>query len=148
MCWCTCSPWCLRYLLSSDTRSCFCLVESSHRFRHLRAYRDRISKGGKKRKPSKIECKKKEKAKRVYSISVGNPLGNDLPKCLLYPPRLAVPEGFIDVVLLQLTEMRHTLHSSCKETISATPQEAELSQTSSQRLEKTCTASCTLKSIL
>ena len=28
--------------------------------------------------------------------------------------------------------MRHTLHSSCKETISATPQEAELSQTSSR----------------
>ena len=26
MCWC--SPWCLRYLLSSGTRSCFSLVES------------------------------------------------------------------------------------------------------------------------
>ena len=31
-----------------------------------------------------------------------------------------------------LTKMRHTLHSSCKETISAMPQEAELSQTSSR----------------
>ena len=31
-----------------------------------------------------------------------------------------------------LIKMRHTLHSSCKETISATPQEAELSQTSSR----------------
>ena len=29
MCWC--SPWCLRYLLGSGTRSCFSLVESSHR---------------------------------------------------------------------------------------------------------------------
>ena len=31
-----------------------------------------------------------------------------------------------------LIKMRHTLHSSCKETISATLQEAELSQTSSR----------------
>ena len=46
-----------------------------------------------------------------------------------------------------LIEKRHTLHSSCKETISATPQEAELSQTSSRRLEIMCTASCTLKSM-
>ena len=29
MCWCI--PWCLRYLLSSGTQSCFSLVESSHR---------------------------------------------------------------------------------------------------------------------
>ena len=47
-----------------------------------------------------------------------------------------------------LIEMPHTLHSSCKETILATPQEAKLSQTSSRRLEITCTASCTLKSML
>ena len=33
----------------------------------------------------------------MYSICVGNPLNNDLPKCLLYPPCLAVPEGCIDV---------------------------------------------------
>lgn len=33
----------------------------------------------------------------MYSICVGNPLGNVLPKCLLYPPCLAVPEGCIDV---------------------------------------------------
>ena len=84
----------------------------------------------------------------MYSICVGNPLGNDLPKCPLYPPCLAVPEGCIDVEKvseLLLIEMRHTLHSSCKETISATPQEAELSQTSSRRLEITCTTSCTLR---
>ena len=33
----------------------------------------------------------------MYSICVGKPLGNYLPKCLLYPPCLAVPEGCIDV---------------------------------------------------
>ena len=33
----------------------------------------------------------------MYSICVGDPLGNDLAKCLLYPPWLAVPEGCIDV---------------------------------------------------
>ena len=50
---------------------------------------------------------------------------------------LAVPEGCIDVEKvseLLLIEMRHTLHSSCKEAISATPQEAKfISQTSSRR---------------
>ena len=33
----------------------------------------------------------------MYSICVGNLLGNDLPKCLQYPPYLAVPEGCIGV---------------------------------------------------
>ena len=34
---------------------------------------------------------------RVYGICVGNPLGNDLPQCLVYPPRTAVPEECIKV---------------------------------------------------
>ena len=33
----------------------------------------------------------------VYGICVGNPLGNDLPQCLVYPPRTAVPEECIKV---------------------------------------------------
>jgi len=34
---------------------------------------------------------------RVYGICVGNPLGNDLPQCLVYPPRTAVPEECLKV---------------------------------------------------
>ena len=33
----------------------------------------------------------------MYSICVGNPLGNGLSKCLPYPPCLTVPERCIDV---------------------------------------------------
>ena len=41
--------------------------------------------------------------RRVYQgISVGNPLGNDPPQCLVYPPSLAaVPEGSIKVEDIQ-----------------------------------------------
>lgn len=41
------------------------------------------------------ERKKKRDAnnvQRVYGICVGNPLGNDLAECLVYPPSLAIPE--------------------------------------------------------
>ena len=55
-------------------------------------------------KKKTVENRMQEKKKRfennvqrVYSICVANPLGNYLPKCLLYPPCLAVPEGCIDV---------------------------------------------------
>ena len=34
---------------------------------------------------------------RVYGICVGNPLGNDLPQCLVYPPGTAVPEECLKV---------------------------------------------------
>ena len=134
------------------------LEESKHSFRSIfkGLHRDRISKGRRKKENRRKSNARKKKrfennVQRVYSICVGNPLGNDLPKCLLYPPCLAVPEGCIDVEKvseLLLIEMRHTLHSSCKETFSATPQEEELSQTSSRRFEITCTASCTLTSML
>jgi len=36
---------------------------------------------------------------QVNGICVGNPLGNDLPQCLVYPPRTAVPEKCIEVVI-------------------------------------------------
>ena len=34
---------------------------------------------------------------QVFGICVGNPLGNDLSLCLVYPPRLPVPEECIEV---------------------------------------------------
>ena len=63
---------------------------------------DRISKGRRKKENRRKSNARKKKrfennVQRVYSICVGNPLGNYLPKCLLYPPCLAVPEGCIDV---------------------------------------------------
>jgi len=34
---------------------------------------------------------------RVYGVCVGNPLGNDLAECILYPPSLAIPEECVNV---------------------------------------------------
>ena len=135
------------------------LEESKDSFRSIfkGLHGDRISKGRRKKENRrKSKARKKirfeNNVQRVYSICVGNPLGNYLPKCLLYPPCLAVPKGCIDVEkvsellfdrdaayiaqLLQGNHFRNTL------------QEAELSQTSSRSLEITCTASCTLMSML
>ena len=65
-------------------------------------HRDRISKGRRKEENHRKSNERKKKrfennVQQVYSICVGNPLGNDLLKCLLYPPYLAVPEGCIGV---------------------------------------------------
>ena len=46
------------------------------------------------------ERKKKRDANnvpRVYGICVGNPLGNDLAECFVYPPSLAIPEECVNV---------------------------------------------------
>ena len=149
---------CVEAKVQKVTRETETLEESKDSFRGIfkGLHGDRISKGKRKKENRRKSNARKKKrfennVQRVYSICAENPLGNYLSKCLLYPPCLAVPEGCIDVEKvseLLLIEMRHTLHSSCKETISATPQEAELSQTSSRRLEITCIASCTLKSML
>ena len=151
---------CVEAKVRKVTRDTETLEESKDSFRSIfkGLHRDRISKGRrKKQNRRKSNARKKKRfennVQRVCSICVGNPLGKDLPKCLLYPPCLALPSLKGASMLRKfptgfLIEMRHTLHSSCKETISATPQEAELSQTSSRRLEITCTASCNLKSML
>ena len=65
-------------------------------------HRDRISTGRRKiENGRKSNARKKKRfennVQRVCGICLGNPLGNDLPKCLLYPSYLAVPEGCIDV---------------------------------------------------
>ena len=141
---------CVKAKVQKVTRDTETLEENKDSFRSIfkGLHRDRISKGRRKnenRRKSNARKKKRfeSNVQRVYSICVGNPLGNDLPKCLLYPPCLAVPEGASKLRKFPncfLIEIRHTLHSSCKETISATPQEEELSQTSSRRLQITCTA--------
>ena len=82
------------------TRDTETLEESKHIFKGL--HRDCISKGRRKKENRlKLNARKKKRfennVQRGYSICVGNPLGNDLPKCLLYPPCLAVPEGCMDV---------------------------------------------------
>ena len=33
----------------------------------------------------------------MYSVCVGNPLGNDLAECILYPLSLAIPEECVNV---------------------------------------------------
>ena len=46
------------------------------------------------------ERKKKRDAnnvQRVYGICVGNPLGNDLTECLVYPLSVAIPEECVNV---------------------------------------------------
>ena len=59
----------------------------------------RIRKKENRRKSNERKRKRTENnVRRVYQgISVGNPLGNDPPQCLVYPPSLAVPEENIKV---------------------------------------------------
>ena len=87
---------------------------------------------------------------RVYEICVGNPLGNDLPQCLVYPPSLAVPDVSKVRMLPHryIDEMGHTSHSSWKEIILAMLQETESPPTFSKKSETMFTPSCTLRSTL
>ena len=95
---------CVEAKVQKVTRDTETLEESKDSFRSIfkGLHRDRISKGRRKKENRRKSNARKKKrfennVQRVYSICVGNPLGNDLPKCLLYPPCLAVPEGCIDV---------------------------------------------------
>ena len=95
---------CVEAKVQKVTRDTETLEESEDSFCSIfkGLHRDRISKGRRKKENRRKSNARKKKrfennVQRVYSICVGNPLGNDLPKCLLYPPCLAVPEGCIDV---------------------------------------------------
>lgn len=95
---------CVEAKVQKVTRDTETLEESKDSFRRIfkGLHGDRISKGRKKKENRRKSNARKKKrfennVQRVYSICVGNPLGNYLPKCLLYPPCLAVPEGCIDV---------------------------------------------------
>ena len=86
------------------TRDTETLEESKDSFSSIfkGLYGDRISKGRRKKENRRKSNARKKKrfennVQRLYSICVGNPLNNYLPKCLQYPPCLAVPEGCIDV---------------------------------------------------
>ena len=75
---------------------------------------------------------------RVYGICVENPLGNDVPQCLVYPPSLAVPKSVSKLRMLPhwyLDEMGHTSHSSWKGINSAMLQEEESPPTFSKKSE-------------
>ena len=37
------------------------------------------------------------KIRRIYQICVANPLKKELPRCLIYPPSLTVPEACINI---------------------------------------------------
>ena len=75
----------------------------------------------KKENPRKSNERKRKRtetnAQRVYGICVGNLLGNDLPRCLVYSPSLAFPEEFIKVE--DSIEKKNTSHSSWKGITSA-----------------------------
>ena len=88
---------------------------------------------------------------RVYGICFGNPLGNNLPQCLVYPPRTAVRKSVLKLRMLPrryLEEMGHTSHSSWKGIILPMLQEAESPPILSRKSEIMFTPSCTLKSTL
>ena len=96
---------CVEAKVQKVTRDTETLEESKDSFRSIfkGLHRDRISKGRRKKENRRKSNARKKKriennVQRVYSsICVGNPLGHDLPKCLLYPPCLTVPEGCMDV---------------------------------------------------
>ena len=95
---------CVEAKVQKVTRDAETLEESKDSFRSIfkGLHGDRISKGRRKKENGRKSNARKKKrfennVQRVYNICVGNPLGNYLSKCLLYPPCLAVPEGCIDV---------------------------------------------------
>ena len=153
---------CVEAKVQKVTRDTETLEESKDSFRCIfkGLHGDRICKGRRKKENRRKSNARKKKrfqnnVQRVYSICVGNLLGNYLPKCLLYPPCLAVPEGCIDVkkvsellfdrdaaYIEQLLQGNHFSNAAGSRIIT------NLKQTSSRRLEITCTASCTLKSML
>ena len=147
---------CVEAKVQKVTRNTKTLEESKDSFHSTfkGLHRDRIRKGRRKKENRRKSNARKKKrfennVQRVYSICVGNPLGNDLPKCLLYPPCLAVPEGCIDVekvsellfdrdaaYIAQLLQGNHLITA------------AESRIITNLKPEITCTASCTLKSML
>ena len=69
---------------------------------YSRAYTNSTSAKGEKKENRRKSNERKRKrtetnVQRVYGICVENPLGNDVPQCLVYPPSLAVPEECIKV---------------------------------------------------
>ena len=65
---------------------------------HKRHFSKRRRKKENRRKSNERKRKRTEtNVQRVYGICVENPLGNDVPQCLVYPPSLAVPEECIKV---------------------------------------------------
>ena len=93
---------CVEAKVQKVTRDTETLEESKDSFRRKGLHGHRISKGRRKKENRRKSNARKDKrfennVQRVHSICVGNPLRNGLPKCLLYPPCLAGPEGCIDV---------------------------------------------------
>ena len=90
-------------------------------------HKEHISKRRRKKENQRKSNERKKKrdannVQRAYGISVGNPLGNDLAECLVYPPSLAIPEECVnveDVAELLIDEMHHILHRCCNQTTSA-----------------------------
>ena len=65
-------------------------------------HKEHISKRRRKKENRRKSNERKKKrdannVQRVYDICVGNPLGNDLAECLVYPPSLAIPEECVNV---------------------------------------------------
>ena len=110
-----------------------------------------------KRRRKKENCRKSNKRKRkrtetnvqrVHGICVGNPLGNDVLQCLVYPSSRKSVSKLRMLPHCYLDEMGHTSHSSWKGIISAMLQEAESPPTFSKKSETMFTPSCILKSTL
>ena len=65
---------------------------------HKQHFSKRRRKKENRRKSNERKRKRTEtNVQRVYGICVENPLANDVPQCLVYPPSLAVPEECIKV---------------------------------------------------
>ena len=66
-------------------------IHKQHFNKMRRKKENRRKSNGRKRKRTESN------EQRMYGICVGNPQGNDLPQCLVYPSTLAVPEECIKV---------------------------------------------------
>ena len=123
----------------------------------FKAYTNSTSVKGEEKKENRRKSNERKRKRtetnvqRVYGICVEDPLGNDVPQCLVYPLAWPSRKSVSKSRMLPhwyLDEMGHTSHSFWKGIISAMQQEAESPPTFSKKSETMFTPSCTPKSAL
>ena len=76
-----------------ENKKCFHTLYNGIHKEHINKRRRKTT------KPKRIRWKEENAndVQREYGICVGNPLGNYLAECLVYPPSQAIPEECVDV---------------------------------------------------
>ena len=93
-----------------ENKKCFHTLNKGIHKEHIT--KRRIKKENRRKSGERKKKRDANNVERVYGICVGNPLGNDLAECLVYPPSQAIPEECINVEdvaeLLNTRDARYT----------------------------------------